>query len=50
MPLAPDLAVDDQQRVRPSHVAAWCLGGSIGWAALIATGWLAAEVLGQLVR
>ena len=36
--------------VRPSHVAAWCLGGSIGWAALIGAAWVAVDVLAPIVR
>ena len=50
-PCDPDvLRRDVEEQVRPSHVAAWCIGGSIGWAALIGAGWLAVGVLGHLLR
>jgi len=45
-PCDPDLRrLDEQESVRPSHVAAWCVGGSIGWAAVIGAGWLVVEVV-----
>lgn len=31
------------------HVAAWCLAGSIGWAAIIGGGWMAASVVRDLL-
>ena len=50
-PCDPDIVRrDEQESVRVSHVAAWCVGGSIGWAALIGGGWLAVNLLGYLIR
>ncbi len=50
-PCDPDVTLrNEQERVRPGHVAAWCVTGSIGWAAIIGGGWLAVDVLGRLIR
>ena len=40
---------EEDSGVHVSHVAAWCVAGSIGWAAAIASGWLAITVLGPLI-
>lgn len=31
------------------HVAAWCVAGSFGWAAIIGGGWMAVSVLRHVV-
>ena len=50
-PCDPDVLLrDEQESVRVGHVAAWCVGGAIGWAVAIGGGWLMVNVLGQMIR
>ena len=50
-PCTPDIVRrDEHESVPPSHVAAWCVGGSIGWAVAIGGGWLMINVVGHLIR
>lgn len=41
---------DDAERPLPlRHLAAWCVAGSFGWAALIGGGWMAVSILRAIV-
>lgn len=50
-PCDPDvIRRDERESVPPTHVAVWCVGGSIGWAVAIGAGWLMLNVVGHLIR
>lgn len=49
-PCDPDLLRRaEQPNVPVSHVALWCVAGSIGWAAALGAGWLMMNVVDRLL-